>query len=117
MAHTIKLGAKVIFTPRDMNLNLLPTREAWVISFEGFESFTFRLYKMDGCWAIGELSTGLPIVRGHGSKYEANDKAIYELGRRGVEATRKAIAATLDRITDRGVTGLPAGCSIGHVAA
>jgi hypothetical protein len=98
MAQPIKLGPKTTFIPINQRLQPLPEREAWPIYFDGFEGIDFILFKMDGCWSIHELSTKLRITSGHGSKYEANDKAIYLLGIQGPEKTKLAIKRALKQL-------------------
>ena len=93
----IKLGHKITFSPRDLHREPLPEREAWPIYFEGFEGITFVLCKVDGLWAIHELSTALRLTAGHGSKYEANDKAAYLLGVQGYAKTKEAIRRALSQ--------------------
>jgi hypothetical protein len=108
MTRKLSTGALTIFTPRNAKLALLPTRPAWPIHFDGFEEFSFRLYQMDGLWAVGELSTGLPIIYGQKSKQDANDAAIQLLNKHGIAKTRATIAAVRERITDWGIVGIPA---------
>jgi hypothetical protein len=86
------------FQPRSATYQLLPVRDAIPVTFEGFDGLEFCYYKMDGLWAIAEISSGLPVTRGHGSKPEARDKAAYLLSIQGLEKTKRAIAYHVERM-------------------
>ena len=101
MKDTMPLTDPVPFQPRNRHLELLPERAANPLDFAGFEPVRFYLFKSDGLWSIAEASTGMPITRGAGSRYEARDRAAGVLQQQGAAKLHETIEIQTGRILER----------------